>query len=627
MGKDKLSWSESLIVTRKVVMLLFNKFPKLMYSKLFLKLVEACNPYIGIIYSAKIIDELAYGKNKERLLQLVVTLLTLTLFIQLIQHLITRTHNIHSALLYHNIVLLSNEKLLNMDFVDVDNSKTHGLVSEIYENQNSGGWGIYKTIYHIESLVYNICSIGFGITLSFELFTIKVSQDNYRFLNHPFFQIGVVFILALVLYLGPYYGNKSNEFYFKNIGNHNLSNRMFGYFGWYGYNRECQIDARMYEQESICEKYINDKRGTFLSKGPFAKLAKGPMGFYQSISSMITAMMTGIIYLFVCIKAYAGAFGIGKVTQYVGAINQFIGSIHGLIWLIGEVRLNAPFIKLLFEFYEIPNEMYQGSLTIEKRRDRKYEIEFQNVSFQYPNTDKYVLRNVSMKFNVGERVALVGQNGSGKTTFIKLLCRLYDPSEGEILLNGINIRKYNYQEYMSIFAIVFQDFKLLAYSIGENVSVKKDYDEKKVIDSLKRAGFHNLSEKFPKGMETSLYKHVDNDGIELSGGESQKIALARALYKEASFMILDEPTAALDPIAEAEVYSNFNHIIEDKTAVYISHRLSSCKFCDKIAVFHEGKIIETGSHEDLLSKNGKYTELWNAQAKYYMGDVEKIQMV
>lgn len=209
-------------------------------------------------------------------------------------------------------------------------------------------------------------------------------------------------------------------------------------------------------------------------------------------------------------------------------------------------------------------------------------------------------------------------NGSGKTTFIKLLCRLYDPTEGHIFLNGIDIRKYKYDDYINIFSVVFQDFQLLALPLGENVAGAAHYDSELAKSCLKNAGFETRFQSMPKGLNTYLYKNLDEKGIQISGGKAQKIAIARALYKNAPFIILDEPTAALDPVAEAEIYSKFNDIVTDKTTVYISHRLSSCKFCDEIAVFHEGNVVQKGTHEELISdKTGKYYELWNAQAQYY----------
>lgn len=323
--------------------------------------------------------------------------------------------------------------------------------------------------------------------------------------------------------------------------------------------------------------------------------------------------------MFVCLKALGGAFGIGSVTQYVSAVTTLSGNAAMLLDTVNHMRTNAEFLKTIYAFLDIPNSMYQGSLTTEKRADRKYEVEFKDVSFKYPGSDLWALRHVNMKFKVGKRLAIVGENGSGKTTFIKLLCRLYDPQEGQILLNGIDIRKYKYDDYMNIFSIVFQDFQLVSQPLGNNVAGSVEYDHERVHKALNDAGFGDRLATMEKGLDTMLYKDLSEDGVDVSGGEAQKIAIARALYKDAPFIILDEPTAALDPIAEAEIYSKFNDIAGDKTAIYISHRLSSCKFCDEIAVFHDGAVIQQGTHDELVAdESGKYYELWNAQAQYYM---------
>lgn len=341
------------------------------------------------------------------------------------------------------------------------------------------------------------------------------------------------------------------------------------------------------------------------------------MGLLNALSQCVTVVLTGLVYVFVCLKAWAGAFGVGSVTQYVGAITQLFRGLSALLETMGNIRANGTFLETNFEYLDIPNRMYQGSLTTEKRADRKYEVEFRDVSFRYPDTDQWALRHVSIRFRVGSRLAVVGRNGSGKTTFIKLLCRLYDPTE-EILLNGIDIRKYRYDDYMRIFSVVFQDFRLLALPLGENVAGAAEYDRARAEKCLKDAGFGGRLSSMPQGLDTWLYKDLTEDGVDISGGEAQKIAIARALYKDAPFLILDEPTAALDPVAEAEIYAKLNDIVEDRTAVYISHRLSSCKFCDEIAVFEDGRIVQQGSHEALLAEEGgAYATLWHAQAQYY----------
>lgn len=290
---------------------------------------------------------------------------------------------------------------------------------------------------------------------------------------------------------------------------------------------------------------------------------------------------------------------------------EFLASINSII-------NNNKYLQLYIDFLNIESENHKGTIPVEKRDDDEYEIEFKNISFKYPGTDTYALKNVSIKLNIGERLAIVGMNGSGKTTFIKLLCRLYDPNEGEILLNGIDIKKYDYEEYMRLFSVVFQDFKLFSFLLGQNVAASMNYDEKYVKDILEKVGLEKRLNTMPKGIYTPLYKDFDEEGIEVSGGEAQKIALARALHRDAPIIILDEPTAALDPIAEFEIYSKFNEIVGTKTAFYISHRLSSCRFCHEIAVFNDGEIVQKGNHKELVKdEDGKYYELWNSQAKYY----------
>jgi ATP-binding cassette subfamily B protein len=228
------------------------------------------------------------------------------------------------------------------------------------------------------------------------------------------------------------------------------------------------------------------------------------------------------------------------------------------------------------------------------------------------------LKNINIKINDGENLAVVGRNGSGKTTFIKLLCRLYDVTDGEILINGFNIKEYTKDSLLALYSVVFQDFKIFSTTLAQNISASEDYDSDKLYDALDKANIKDRVLDMEHKEKTYLYKNIDKSGVEISGGEAQKLALARALYKDAPVVILDEPTAALDPIAENEIYSRFNSFVQDKTAIYISHRLSSCAFCDNIAVFDKAQLVEFGTHNDLLNSNGKYSELWNAQAKYYI---------
>ena len=263
-------------------------------------------------------------------------------------------------------------------------------------------------------------------------------------------------------------------------------------------------------------------------------------------------------------------------------------------------------------------EHKKNDLSVKIIKNKINSITFNNVSFKYPDCDFYALKNISVNINKGKKYAVVGQNGSGKSTFIKLLCNLYEPENGTICINNINVNEFDLNEYWTLLSVIFQDFSLFSFSLGQNIAVNETIDENKLESIIDAVGFHERYINMEKGIDTLLYKNFDEKGVEISGGEAQKIALARAIYKDGEIFILDEPTAALDPIAESELYNNFNRIVQDKTVIYISHRLASCKFCDEIIVFDKGQIVQVGTHENLLKdSNGKYYELWHAQAEHY----------
>lgn len=607
-------------LNNRALKLFYKRYPQMILSRLISVVWNSLTPYVSIYLSALVIDELAGSRNVERLQLLVLITLASAAVIALGTALLKKWMEAQSAGMWFKVENILSEKMLDMDYVSLDETHTAELLSTIRQNMNGGGWGLYRVVVAYEELCSSILTILGGISLTVSLFVSRVPDGAGALsaLNNPLVVLAVITVMLAVTFIAPVLNNKSGSYYAKHADSHNLGNRLFSFFGWLGYYSELAPDVRIYRQDRICGRHNHNKDDTFCSNGLFARLAWGPMGLFAAAGSAVSVIFTGVVYAFVCLKALAGAFGLGSVTQYVASITKVSGGMSSFVSTLGDMRNNAPFLELTFEFLDIPNNMYQGSLTVEKRNDRKYEVEFRNVSFKYPGSENYALRNVNMKFEIGKRLAVVGMNGSGKTTFIKLLCRLYDPTEGEILLNGIDIRKYNYAEYMNIFSVVFQDFKLFSLTLGENVASGSNIDREKVIDCLNKAGFGGRLAEMPNGIDTYLYTDYEKDGVNVSGGEAQKIAIARALYKDSPFIILDEPTAALDPIAEAEIYGKFDEIAGDKTAIYISHRLSSCKFCDEIAVFHEGAVIQQGTHASLVAdESGKYYELWHAQAQYY----------
>lgn len=578
--------------------------------------VFAITPYTTIYLSARFINELASLKRPDKLVYWILLIVGVSTAMGLLQAILKHWKAQKRELLYVHKHTIFTNKMLNMDFADADKRETHDMYAQIVQNENWWGWGLAYIPVIFDCFIQAIFGILGAITLTVSLFTLQVpaSSGALTILNHPAFLIGLLFLMALLTYLSPFFSNKALSSQAGLADDIKFGNRLFSAFMRLSKDSSNAMDIRIYRQHDLMKFYQND---AFFSKF-MLKAYLGPIGIFSALSESISCIFSGIVYLYVCLKAWAGAFGIGSVTQYIGAVTSLSKNISLFIQAIGLMQNNAPFLKVVYELLDMPNAMYQGSLTTEKRADRQYEVEFKNVSFKYPNSDIWSLRHVNMKFKVGNRLAIVGENGSGKSTFIKLLCRLYDPQEGQILLNGIDIRKYNYKDYMEVFSIVFQDFQLVSQPLGANVAGCATYDTKRVTQCLIDAGFGERLETLSDGLDTYLYKEFGKDGIDVSGGEAQKIAIARALYKDAPFIILDEPTAALDPIAEAEIYSKFNDIAGDKTAIYISHRLSSCKFCDEIAVFHEGQVIQQGTHDTLLSdENGKYYELWNAQAQYY----------
>ncbi len=614
---EKMTIKEAFHWNRRALMIWWKREPKMFFSILSSSIVSGVVPFVGIYFSAQIINELAGRRNPQRLWELVIITLTVTSVLSFVKAGLNRWRSVYqdsSNFFKENKIYF--DKMLAMDYCDVENSGTHDLLFRVEQNRQWTGWGIKKIVGQFEALVSGVICIAGAVTMTVSLFTLQIPEHagGITILNHPICILGIMALMLSVTVMGPALSVKANEYMVKCADEARFGNRVFGYYMEFASERKRALDIRIYNQEKICNKCMDDCR---LLTG-MERVSRGPLGLLKAASQAVSYVFSAVVMIFVCLKAWGGAFGVGSITQYISAITALSGGVSGLISTLGDMRNNASFLRTTFEFLDIPNDMYQGSLTVEKRSDRKYEIEFRDVSFKYPGSDNWALRHVSIKFQVGQKLAVVGQNGSGKTTFIKLLCRLYDPTEGEILLNGINIRKYNYKEYMNVFSVVFQDFKLLALALGKNIAAGEDFDEERVKDCLRVAGFEEKLQALEQGLNTSLYKDLDNQGVEVSGGEEQKIAIARALYKDAPFVILDEPTAALDPVSEYEIYSRFDELVENKTAIYISHRLSSCRFCDEIAVFDKGSVVQKGSHEKLLSeKQGKYFELWEVQAQYY----------
>ncbi len=563
--------------------------------------------YVPLYYSAKIIDALFAGESIQRIIMYVILTVGLTFLINLLAGYIQPRMDTAHNRAYMDEEWRYSEKAMEMAYESIEDRDV-ALLRDRIKKESQTGFNLFYLHRTTKNFIYTITQIicSLVMTLSF-------------FLNpliYIWFKVGIVGLLIATIVVESFCTIKSmnitNAFWNGCVFLNLISEKYNNYISDYGAGKDVRLygmsDSLVKNFEAFDnEQYRNNRR---------CSVGWTKANLPRVIMLEILKFTTNLFLIF---AAVSGAVSVGSISKYVSSIVKLLWAIAKLVQDMQLAFSNHEYLKRYFSYFDIPNNMYQGTLTVEKRDDAEYYVEFRNVSFKYPGSESYALHNVNVKFKVGEKIAVVGLNGSGKTTFIKLMCRLYDPTEGEILLNGVNIKKYDYDEYMSIFSVVFQDFSLFAFSLGQNVAASQKFEEQKVCECLKKAGFEDRLKTLSNGTETFLYKNYDQNGVEISGGEAQKIALARALYKDAPFIVLDEPTAALDPVSEYEVYSKFNEIAGDKTAIYISHRLASCRFCDRIAVFHEGAIIQQGSHEELLADDsGKYYELWNAQAQYYI---------
>ena len=324
-----------------------------------------------------------------------------------------------------------------------------------------------------------------------------------------------------------------------------------------------------------------------------------------------------VSYVYMVYMVSIGQISIANFTLYINAILTFTSSMNDVIDSINDIRQFGYYFEAVEEFMNLPMNIYEGKENLKIEEEFKI-LEFKNVGFKYNGTDKWALKNINCTLHAHEKIAVVGENGAGKTTFIKLLCRLYEPSEGCILLNGVDIRKYDNRDYIRLISSVFQDFQLFSIGLGENISLREEVDESKAYLILDELNVTPFVKKYKAGLKTRVHKDFDENGFEPSGGVAQKIAISRAVYKDTPIIILDEPTAALDPRSEYEIYTQFNDLVKDKAVIFISHRMSSTRFCDKIFVFENGEIIENGTHNELMKARSVYYELYSMQSKYYV---------
>ena len=598
--------SEHFRIAAKSVKLLFSLSRAYVVCTFLHSLIEAVLPYVPIYFSARLLDARWEGRPVETLAFYAALTVGLVFLLNMVKTYISSRRWVAFGEMYRNEDWMYSEKAMQMAFASVEDPEVARLCERI-RMESQTGYNLFHIHQCEEKLIHDLIQIIMSVSLTASFFAIKSVTLPMKL----FFVAGMILTVLCGMHTAQKDEKMCGEFWAGCVDLNIQSGKIRDYVKNYSSGK----DIRMYDMQGGLYNFLMDLNMGLCRQNHWLNIKRCGLGVMNIV---MNGILRAGIYMMLIYAAMQGSVSVGSIAQYVSCMMLLLSDFSGVVVCLQATAVNNVHMEKYFSYFEIPNNMYQGTLTVEKRDDNDYFVEFQDVSFRYPNTEEYALRHVSLKFKVGEKLAVVGMNGSGKTTFIKLMCRMYDPTEGVILLNGVDIRKYDYDEYLSIFSVVFQDFRLFAFQLGQNVAASPHYDAGRAEQCLRKAGLGERLADMPGGLSTYLYKDFDKDGVEISGGEAQKIALARALYKNAPFMILDEPTAALDPVSEYEVYSGFNRIAGDRTAVYISHRLASCRFCDKIAVFDQGQIVQTGSHNELLAqKDGKYYELWQAQAQYY----------
>ncbi len=610
--KKGSAWSSLM----RALKMLMKDSPLLIPCTFVMAAFEAASPYISILLSAEIVTQLTLpDRDIKHLFFLAIVMAVANCVVRL---LLSFLYQFQDVLKYRQMKIIDGkvaEKSWQMDYETVCDPKVHEKANIIphwgYEH------GVLALVKQISEILSALFTIAISIVLVIEFFSLKTTGDSAlsQALNHWLSLVIFLVFFGLSAYHNIWAAAKIQKVRYQTDNDieqpfNQVMNILESCCAEYQHGK----DLRMFRAQGMVCHHLSALFDKLTALQTNAKKYAKKMILTSFLSARAFHLFT---YIFVGLKALYGAFGAGSLLKYTGMVEQMNDGIGRMCNGIRDVLQNIHYIDDYFAYQDLENRTSTGTKPITEDILNDYVFEFRNVTFTYPGTETPSLKNINCVLRKKEKVAIVGRNGSGKTTFIKLLCRLYDPQEGAILLNGTDIREYRYEDYLKFFSTVFQDFCIFALQLGENVASESVYNENDVIQALKNAGFEERLKTLPNGLQTQLYKYFYDDGVELSGGEKQKVAIARCLYKDAPYAILDEPTAALDPVAEADIYQRMNQFIEGKGAIYISHRLSSCHFCDCIMVFENGQLVETGTHEALLAAAGLYQKLWHAQAKYY----------
>ncbi len=576
-------------------------------------LVKAVRPFINIYFTSKLVTLLSAGASFKEVILLICLALTINFILYFLNDFLESYEDGLSSVLLDRESRKMAVKLYKTEYEKLEDSTFREIIHK-HEEAGASRWARFPYFVWTTSVfISGVSTLIIAVIMIMPLLKIGFKTTGDVFFEKPVFLITLIATIAVMAVIMLLIAIKMNKSYLAANEEYAELDKLFYSFIDIFADYKTGKEIRIYKEQDLINRIATDKiliDGEKTLKKISMKTAKT-----SSIVAIMGAVVGFGVYLFIGIKGHFGLFDVGKLVLYCGAFMQIINGVMQIANTLGKLVEILPLAKVYFTIIESENTKTHGTTEL---NGNKFEIEFKNVSFKYPGSNNYSLKNINLKINNGEHLAVVGRNGSGKTTFIKLMCRLYDVTEGEILINGVNIKDYTEESINKLYSVVFQDFRMFSLPVSDNISADKKYDRERMLDCLEQANIKDRILNMPNKENSYLYKDIDKTGVEISGGEAQKLALARALYKNSPVVILDEPTAALDPVAKNEIYNRFNSFVENKTAIYISHRLSSCVFCSRIAVFDNARLAETGTHSQLLENKGKYSELWNAQAQYYI---------
>lgn len=575
--------------------IIWKKFKSYIVYNAFSAIFQALAPIYMVFLPKLLIDEFQGDRNFTKMA--VITAVFVVLYI------LTNAADSFCTQQYQKVVDKFNryfeekhkQKCASMDFEKTEDPEILDLSQKAQNGLNWYG-GVDGFMRRLSNIISNVIQV---VTTAAILLTGSV---------------WVLLIVIIYIVISFFLTKRRSKLEFDLNGAFDILDRKVSYNFWQTYDFKYGKDIRLYDASKMLDEnchQINDE--CYRVELKYRK----KIMVVTSLLSVAGALKNVGMYMILGIMAVKKIITIGNFSLYSSSALTASNALNVIVSEFGWLTVTSNYLYNYVRFMGINTDTAFGIDKVDM--DKDHEIEFKDVWFKYPRSENYILKGVSLKIRKGEKLSIVGLNGAGKTTFIKLLCRLYKVDKGEILIDGKNINEYEFSEYSKLFSVVFQDYKLFAFSFKENISVSEEPDEDRVLKLCEKVGLGKKIDDMPNGMDTIMFKQFDESGVEPSGGEQQKMSIARAIYKDAPIVILDEPTAALDPIAEYDIYRQFNEIVNGKTAIYISHRLSSCKFCDKIAVFKDGVIQEYGHHSELLEiPNGEYKRMFDAQAKYYI---------